>query len=110
MFDFQDTPDEQNQFGNTALSLEQTGKSEEEQLEAHVAALRHQIEEANYQYYVQDNPPLTDAEYDGLLLLEACARRQAIGRAKATRRFQLRLCRITIRDDGADHSILRPGG
>src|SRR5579884_4083750 len=67
MFDFQDTPDNQNLFGNTALSLEQTGRSEEEQLEAHVAALRHQIEEANYQYYVQDNPRLTDAEYDELM-------------------------------------------
>ncbi len=67
MFDFQDTPDEQNQFGKTTVSLEQTGTSEEEQLEAHVAALRHQIEEANYQYYVQDNPRLTDAEYDELL-------------------------------------------
>jgi DNA ligase (NAD+) len=40
----------------------------EEQLAAHVAALRHQIEEANYQYYVQDNPVLTDAEYDQLML------------------------------------------
>ena len=67
MFGFQNTPDEQNQFGNTALSLEQTGKSQEEQLEAHVATLRHQIEEANYQYYVQDYPRLTDAEYDELM-------------------------------------------
>ncbi len=50
-------------------SLEQAGDSTtEEQLAAHVAALRHQIEEANYQYYVQDNPVLTDAEYDQLML------------------------------------------
>jgi DNA ligase (NAD+) len=48
--------------------LEQAGKSDEEQLEAHVAILRHQIEEANYRYYVKDNPTLTDAEYDQLML------------------------------------------
>ncbi|MHB8598571.1 MAG: NAD-dependent DNA ligase LigA [Ktedonobacteraceae bacterium] len=40
------------------------GESESEQLADYVAALRHQIEEANYQYYIQDNPTLTDAEYD----------------------------------------------
>jgi DNA ligase (NAD+) len=40
----------------------------EEQLAVHVASIRHQIEEANYQYYVQDNPVLTDAEYDQLML------------------------------------------
>ena len=51
-----------------APSLEQAGHSTEEQLAAHVAAIRHQIEEANYQYYVQDNPVLTDAEYDQLML------------------------------------------
>jgi len=48
-------------------SLEQMGNSEAEQLADHVAALRHQIEEANYQYYVEDNPTLTDAEYDQLM-------------------------------------------
>src|SRR6266566_9631949 len=47
--------------------LEQAGTSEEELLAAHVAQLRHQIEEANYHYYVQDNPTLTDAEYDRLM-------------------------------------------
>src|SRR5436309_5573895 len=53
---------------NTASpSLEETGKSEAEQLAAHVAQLRHQIEEANYQYYVKDNPTLTDVEYDQLM-------------------------------------------
>ena len=41
---------------------------EAEELEAHVAQLRHQIEEANYQYYVLDNPTLTDAEYDQLMI------------------------------------------
>ena len=50
------------------LDLEQTGNSPAEQLEAHVEALRHQIEEANYQYHVQDNPTLTDAEYDQLMI------------------------------------------
>lgn len=44
------------------------GESEEEKLADYVAELRHQIEEANYQYYVQDNPTLTDAEYDQLML------------------------------------------
>src|SRR6266550_4150140 len=48
--------------------LEQAGSNEAEQLDAHVATLRHQIEEANYHYYVQDNPALTDAEYDQLML------------------------------------------
>lgn len=48
--------------------LEQAGNSTEEQLATHVAAIRHQIEEANYQYYVQDNPVLTDADYDQLML------------------------------------------
>src|SRR5579864_6058725 len=42
--------------------------NDEEQLAARVAQLRHQIEEANYQYYVQDNPTLTDAEYDQLMI------------------------------------------
>src|SRR5256714_12701989 len=50
-----------------APSLEQKGNSEAEQLADHVAALRHQIEEANYQAYVEDNPTLTDAEYDQLM-------------------------------------------
>jgi DNA ligase (NAD+) len=50
------------------FTLERAGKSEEERLAAHVAELRHKIEEANYQYYVQDNPVLTDAEYDQFLL------------------------------------------
>src|SRR3989442_5342427 len=48
--------------------LEQAGSSEAEQLAARVATLRHQIEEANYQYYVQDNPTLSDAEYDQLMI------------------------------------------
>jgi len=47
--------------------IEQAHTSEAEQFAASVAALRHQIEEANYQYYVQDNPTLTDAEYDRLM-------------------------------------------
>jgi DNA ligase (NAD+) len=49
-------------------SLEDTGHSEAEELEAHVASLRHSIEEANYQYYVKDNPTLTDEEYDQLMI------------------------------------------
>src|SRR5260370_16095554 len=48
--------------------LEHAGESEEERLAAHVADLRHQIEEANYHYHVQDNPILTDAEYDQLMI------------------------------------------
>ncbi len=51
-----------------ASPLEQAESNEAEQLDAHVATLRHQIEEANYHYYVQDNPTLTDAEYDQLML------------------------------------------
>src|SRR6266702_417851 len=60
---------EQNQLLDDmeAPSLEQMGNSEAEQLADHVAALRHQIEEANYHYYVKDNPTLTDAEYDQLM-------------------------------------------
>ncbi|HLQ29724.1 MAG TPA: NAD-dependent DNA ligase LigA [Ktedonobacteraceae bacterium] len=49
-------------------SLKEAGQSEAEQLAAHVASLRHQIEEANYHYYVKDNPTLTDAEYDQLMI------------------------------------------
>jgi DNA ligase (NAD+) len=48
--------------------LEHAGQSDEEKLAAHVADLRHRIEEANYQYHVQDNPTLTDAEYDQLMI------------------------------------------
>ncbi|TMC23779.1 MAG: NAD-dependent DNA ligase LigA [Chloroflexi bacterium] len=48
--------------------LEQAGQTVEEQLAARAAELRHQLEEAAYQYYVQDNPTLTDAEYDQLML------------------------------------------
>src|SRR5437667_9588947 len=61
---------EQNQLLDDieAPSLEQMGNSEAEQLADHVAKLRHQIEEANYQYFVQDNPTLTDAEYDQLMI------------------------------------------
>ena len=50
------------------LSLTETGHSSAEELEAHVAELRHQIEEANYQYHVKDDPTLTDAEYDQLMI------------------------------------------
>ncbi|MBE3559846.1 MAG: NAD-dependent DNA ligase LigA [Ktedonobacteraceae bacterium] len=49
-------------------ALTEAGKSEEEQLAARAAELRHKIEEANYQYYVLDNPVLSDAEYDQLML------------------------------------------
>ncbi|GHO91624.1 DNA ligase [Reticulibacter mediterranei] len=64
-----DTTPEQNYTKEEETSLlEQAGKSEEEQLAAHVATLRHQIEEANYHYHVQDNPILTDAEYDQLMI------------------------------------------
>jgi DNA ligase (NAD+) len=50
---------------NTSTTLHKN--STEEKLAEHVATLRHQIEEANYHYYVQDNPVLTDAEYDQLM-------------------------------------------
>jgi len=39
-----------------------------EQLAAHVADLRHRIEEAAYEYFVKDSPVLTDAEYDQLMI------------------------------------------
>src|SRR2546421_7405030 len=44
------------------------GHTAEEKRAEHVASLRHQMEEANYHYYVQDKPVLTDAEYDQLML------------------------------------------
>ena len=49
-----------------ALQSEPAGDIE--QLAAHVADLRHQIEEAAYQYYVKDSPVLADAEYDQLMI------------------------------------------
>src|SRR5215472_10172958 len=55
---------------DSALRLSGTplsGNNTEEKLAERVAALRHQIEEANYHYYVQDSPVLTDAEYDQLM-------------------------------------------
>src|SRR6266481_8149585 len=52
----------------TTSQLDQPGSSETEQLAARVATLRHQIEEAAYQYYVKDSPVLTDAEYDQLMI------------------------------------------
>ncbi len=48
--------------------LEHAGESAEEKLLTHVAAVRHKIEEANYQYHVLDNPTLTDADYDQLMI------------------------------------------
>lgn len=48
--------------------LEHAGESAEEKLLTRVAELRRQIEEANYQYYVQDSPQLPDAEYDQLMI------------------------------------------
>jgi DNA ligase (NAD+) len=65
----QTTPQEGDTSNKSETSpLEQAGRNEAEQLATHVASLRHQIEEANYHYYVQDNPTLTDAEYDQLML------------------------------------------
>ena len=65
----QTTPKNYSQPDDSASpSLEDTGHSEAEELEAHVASLRHSIEEANYEYYVKDNPTLTDAEYDELMI------------------------------------------
>ena len=65
----QTTPKNYSQPDDSASpSLEDTGHSEAEELEAHVASLRHSIEEANYQYYVKDNPTLSDAEYDELMI------------------------------------------
>ena len=51
----------------TSAGTAMHGSTTEEKLAEHVASLRHQIEEANYHYYVQDNPVLTDAEYDQLM-------------------------------------------
>jgi DNA ligase (NAD+) len=66
MSDEQNVLGPQNSGGEHTL-LAEAGQSTEEQLATHVAQVRHQIEEANYHYYVQDNPTLTDAEYDTLL-------------------------------------------
>lgn len=69
MAESQITPQEGDLSNTSETSpLEHAGSSEEEQLAIRVATLRHQIEEANYQYYVEDNPTLTDAEYDQLML------------------------------------------
>src|SRR5207248_8112752 len=64
----QETREQNHMLEDTELpTLEQMGNSEAEQLADHVAALRHQIEEANYQYYVKDDPTLIDVEYDQLM-------------------------------------------
>src|SRR5947208_15415473 len=64
----QETREQDHMLEDTELpSLDQMGNSTAEQLADHVAALRHQIEEANHHYYVKDNPTLTDAEYDQLM-------------------------------------------
>src|SRR5690242_18851824 len=71
MIEPKDTSENNYFLENTDIAspdLEHTGTSESEQLAAHVASLRHQIEEANYQYFVNDNPTLSDAEYDRLML------------------------------------------
>src|SRR5437764_1140246 len=52
----------------TEIAIFQAIPGKEERLAARVAQLRHQIEEANYHYYVQDNPTLTDTEYDQLMI------------------------------------------
>jgi DNA ligase (NAD+) len=68
MSDVEDTSNEQGQLAdNEQTQLTHAGESEEEKLAARVAELHHQIEEANYEYFVQDNPSLTDVEYDTLL-------------------------------------------
>ena len=65
MFESSKHNKQQQPIEQAQLSLD---SNTEELLAAHVASIRHQIEEANYQYYVQDNPVLTDAEYDQLML------------------------------------------
>ena len=68
MPDVQDTSNEQEQLADEqSPALAHAGESAEEQLAAHVAEIRHQIEEANYEYFVKDSPSLTDAEYDALM-------------------------------------------
>jgi DNA ligase (NAD+) len=61
---------QENHLEETTSSASTTlpGNSTEEKLAEYVASLCHQIEEANYHYYVQDKPVLTDAEYDQLML------------------------------------------
>ncbi|GCE25355.1 DNA ligase [Dictyobacter alpinus] len=66
VYEGQEEPELKN--STTPSALRQEEGSEEERLETHVAQLRHQIEEANYQYYIKDNPTLTDAEYDQLMI------------------------------------------
>jgi len=72
MSDVQSGQAEQSKSKHTANDLlEQVtsdGGNDEERLEVRLAELRHQIEEANYHYYVQDNPVLTDAEYDQYMI------------------------------------------
>jgi DNA ligase (NAD+) len=55
----------QDQGAGLAPALDGT---DNEQLAAHVADLRHRIEEAAYEYFVKDNPVLTDAEYDQMMI------------------------------------------
>ncbi|HZR42459.1 MAG TPA: NAD-dependent DNA ligase LigA, partial [Ktedonobacteraceae bacterium] len=69
MPDIQDISHENNHIEDGSQSLiEQSANSEEAQLADRVAALRRQIEQANYQYHALDQPVLTDAEYDQLMI------------------------------------------
>jgi DNA ligase (NAD+) len=54
---------------NTAPTNQTSPESiiDEDTLAARVATLRQQIERANYEYYVLDNPTISDAEYDALM-------------------------------------------
>ena len=67
MSDLEHTLNEQFKTAETP-SLEVMENSDEARLADHVATLRHQIEEANYEYYVLDKPALTDAEYDQFMI------------------------------------------
>ncbi len=51
-----------------ASAMPINASNDEERLAARAAQLRHQIEEANYQYHVLDSPILTDAEYDQMMI------------------------------------------
>ena len=72
------------------------------EVEQRIAALREQIDRGNYEYYVLDNPTMTDAEWDAALR----ELRALEERPRATARLRMSRRESRAADKGVDLSIL----